>query len=390
MEQMKMYLRLLYLCFLASALTLAAREYRVPLEPLPGEDQIFFLDLEAIKADSATFKLTTEDGRDVPFSFDMRIMSPDFKNLKQADGFRTWSTAPASENRFLKPGWLSFKRIPGAKRYVFSFHDGANTTEARPNPAVRAWWIELSNNPDFKDVSMLYFKKEHVSQLPDGGVKTTDLLRFRAKGMNLDPRGAGRRILGCMRVSGSEGKHHFSVQYRNAHNNNAAALNLNFILSNTEQTDVCAEGTVSKQAETAIRNKNFPVYISPAKDGFLNLKSFHVQLPPRDNELKVVIPSSLLNIGDTLVLRAIGLGAENILPFTSDSIKGFRVGSIDGKLIIESRLLDKSGNELLTGMSTIALNGIKAGQYTLEAKLYNDGAILNETRLPVTIQQGPF
>ena len=109
---------LLFVCLLLPLLFLEAKEYTVELDAVPGEDQIFFLDLRGTGADSSTFRLTAPDGRPVRFSFDMALSRVVVEGQFQSpvNGYYSKEFAPASERRFENPGFLSFKAVPGAKK----------------------------------------------------------------------------------------------------------------------------------------------------------------------------------------------------------------------------------------------------------------------------------
>ncbi|MBR7103725.1 MAG: hypothetical protein IKC65_02175 [Lentisphaeria bacterium] len=376
--------------FLFAFSALCAAEYKVILPAGPGPEQIYFLDLDKTGADSSSFKLTTAAGNELPFSFDMRLLDPDMKGRKSPDGYRTWSTAPAKENRFCKPGWLSFKSVPGAEKYIFTFRDGAEETVARPDPAVRAWWIELSKAPQFKNLKMLYFKKGDLTPLPEGGYRATGIIRFRKNGFDLDPRGAGRRILGWMRLRSPGGRHHFSVQYRNETSRQAAALTPYFTLPPNEIVDLAVVGIVCKDPAQVIRSRGYAVWISVAKNSSLDLFDFRVQLPPLAQEPAVRMNSSIFNADDEISFFPTGLENENIFPFVSGKIKGFRVGSVTGKISVAARLLDQKGRVLLSGKDKIHLRKIEPGLYTVEVSLLADGMLLKKQLMPITVQQGPF
>ena len=375
--------------FISAILSISAAEYQVKLNAVPGDEQVYFLDLSKIKADSSTFRLTTPAGQTVPFSFDMRIESPDFSRKIQPDGFRTWSAAPAEQNRFLTPGWLSFKSVKGARQYIFTFRDGMERTLERPNPAVRAWWIEQSCNQGFQNTALLYCKKDQLTPLPEGGRKITGVIRFRQKGMPLTAKAAGRRILGLLRVSGKPGNYNFSIQYRSAPYPNAAALNPNFKLTEEKPTDICVEGMIAKNPEKAVRSLAYPVWISAAKQE-LTLYSLRVQLPPHMQEITVLLPTDILNAGDSVRLQAAGLDRENILPFVSGGIRGYSVGAAAGKISIVWRLLDTRGKTMRSGTDILSAGQLKPGKYTLETKLMANENVLRIQTFPILIQQGPF
>lgn len=377
------------LLFISAILSIGAAEYQVKLNAVPGDEQVFFLDLAKTGADSSTFRLTTPNGQTVPFSFDMKIGSPAFNGKIQPDGFRTWSAAPAEQNRFLTPGWLSFKSVRGIRQYIFTFRDGAEKTLERPNPTVRAWWIEQSCNPGFRNSALLYCKKDQLTPLPDGGRKITGVIRFRQKGMPLTAKAAGRRILGLLRVSGKPGSYNFSVQYRSAPYPNAAALNPNFKLTDEKPTDICVEGMIVKNPEKAVRSLAYPVWISAGKQS-LTLYSLRIQLPPPMQEITALVPTDILNVGDTVKLQAAGQDRENILPFVSGGIRGYSVGAVAGKISIGWRLLDPCGKTVRSGTDILSAGQLKPGKYTLETKLMANGNVLRIQTFPILIQQGPF
>ena len=79
-----------------------AKEYTVELPAAPGMEQIFFLDLKDLKADSSTFSVTTPEGKKVPFSFDMQLQrsGTEGQYKSSVNGFYSKEWAPASEKKF--------------------------------------------------------------------------------------------------------------------------------------------------------------------------------------------------------------------------------------------------------------------------------------------------
>ncbi|MBQ9754791.1 MAG: hypothetical protein IJV93_08595, partial [Lentisphaeria bacterium] len=197
---MKKTLIFLFVCC-AGAFLCTAREYTVKLLAVPGEEQIFFLDLRHTGADSSTFSLTTPDGKKIPFSFDMQLCRVQDKGKYQSsvNGYYSKAVAPSSEKKFEIPGFLSFRAVPGVKEYIFKFKDGAKETLSRPDPGVRGWWIEIMRDPELKNPRYIKGRKGHYKVLPQGGVECSSSFRIPRAATTADKRIAGRRIFALVR-----------------------------------------------------------------------------------------------------------------------------------------------------------------------------------------------
>ena len=386
----------LMLCFALAALSLSAKDYKVELEAVPGEEQVFFLELSGTGADSSTFQLTGPDGREIPFSFDMRIARPETpgKFNPPADGFHSRVSAPASEERFMKPGYLSFRRETDAKRYTLTFRDGAEKTLPRPNPAVRAFWIELVRDPDLKEKTHMGVYRGTLKMLPGGGVefdrpfsinrqKTT---AFRADMKQADPRICGRRIIGLVRCEGPFS--FWNVILKNAVRKDAVALSCYFTPQPGVILDLCSEGILDKDQSG---NSNPRFFNTEYVKGPCRIYCFHVQLPPSDHAVGVKLKSDIVNLDEMISLEPFGLGCDNIMPFESGGIKGYRVGRWEGRPDARYSLRNAEGKVVKSGSGLqFKLSEIREGRYHLDVELLINGIPAIRQTFPLTVQRSPF
>ena len=382
---MKIFPLLSFLLFLP----LTAKEYSVTLPPAPGPEQVFFLDLAKTGADSATFRLTDDRGHVLPFSFDMRIFRPQApeKYRRPPDGFYSKEAAPAAENRFLYPGWLSFRAVPGAKFYTLTFRDGAAETVARPDPAVRAWWIELMKDPFFRDPHNLS-NPRNVKVLPGGGIEFSRSLLVSRKAAVADERSRGRRILGLLRSEGDIT--YFSFLQRNEVIPHIPALSCYFRNIPGKVTDICAEGIISSRPGELCTNKSFISGFHYVK-GTVRIHRLSVQLPPSEKSAGVSLKSDLLNTGDRVRFDVFGLGFPNTIPFSSGGISGLRAGLWKTAPEVVYALFDVKNRAVLKGRGeSFLLKNVPPGRYLLRTTLLVAGSEVAKQTFPLTVQKGAF
>ena len=378
----------LLVCLLLPALFLEAKEYTVELDAVPGEAQIFFLDLGRTGADSATFRLTAPDGKPVRFSFDMQLSRVVVEGQFQSpvNGYYSKEFAPASERRFEHPGFLSFKAVPGVKKYIFKFRDGAKETRSLPDPAVRGWWIELLRDPYLTNPRYVSGPKGKYRMIPGGGVEFTAPIHIPRTSTIADERVNGRRFFALVRCRGQFNL--FAVRLRNAVLTHLPVVSCYFPLSPGGMQDICAEGLLP--AKNAIDPK-VSFWTCHYVKGPSVLKELHVQVPPVGRELGVSLKSDLFNEGDVIeIVPHFGIG-EFPVPFESGGIKGQRYAFWRGKWTVSGVLADEKGRPVLRGSGReLFLRNVKEGSYTLTVRLSLDGSCVMEKRFPVKVQKGPF
>ena len=384
---MKKTLIFLLVCC-AGAFLCTAREYTVKLLAVPGEEQIFFLDLRNTGADSSTFSLTTPDGKKIPFSFDMQLCRVQDKGKYQSsvNGYYSKAVAPSSEKKFEIPGFLSFKAVPGVKEYIFKFQDGAKETLSRPDPGVRGWWIEIMRDPELKNPRYIKGRKGHYKVLPQGGVECTSSFRIPRAATTADKRIAGRRIFALVRCQGPVS--YFTIDLKNGVWDRTSAIACYFPPSPEVMQDICAEGLLA--SENVFPKRNFFWRCEYVK-GPSTFKGIHVQLPPMGREMGVALDSDLFNTGDVIEIKPYGGKGESGIPFESGSVKGVRYGIWTGATEVNYTLCDASGKVSLKGKGKkIHLDRIKEGTYTLTLRLYLDGVFAMKKEFSIKIQPSPF
>ena len=384
---MKKTLIFLLVCC-AGAFLCTAREYTVKLQAVPGEEQIFFLDLRHTGADSSTFSLTTPDGKKIPFSFDMQLCRVQDKGKYQSsvNGYYSKAVAPSSEKKFEIPGFLSFKAVPGVKEYIFKFKDGAKETLSRPDPGVRGWWIEIMRDPELKNPRYIKGRKGHYKVLPQGGVECTSSFRIPRAATTADKRIAGRRIFALVRCQGPVS--YFTIDLKNGVWDRTSAIACYFPPSPEVMQDICAEGLLA--SENVFPKRNFFWRCEYVK-GPSTFKRIHVQLPPIGREMGASIDSDLYNEGDVINIKPYGGSGESAIPFESGSIKGMRYGVWQGEVDLVFELKNSAGKTLLKGKgNTLSLKKVKPGSYVLTVDIYLGGTFAMQKKFPLQVQISPF
>ena len=384
---MKKTLIFLLVCC-AGAFLCTAREYTVKLQAVPGEEQIFFLDLRNTGADSSTFSLTTPDGKKIPFSFDMQLCRVQDKGKYQSsvNGYYSKAVAPSSEKKFEIPGFLSFRAVPGIKEYIFKFQDGAKETLSRPDPGVRGWWIEIMRDPELKNPRYIKGRKGHYKVLPQGGVECSSSFRIPRAATTADKRIAGRRIFALVRCQGPVS--YFTIDLKNGVWDRTSAIACYFPPSPEIMQDICAEGLLA--SENVFPKRNFFWRCEYVK-GPSTFKEIHVQLPPIGREMGASIDSDLYNEGDVINIKPYGGSGESAIPFESGSIKGMRYGVWQGEVDLVFELKNSAGKTLLKGKgNTLSLKKVKPGSYVLTVDIYLGGTFAMQKKFPLQVQISPF
>ena len=384
---MKKTLIFLLVCC-AGAFLCTAREYTVKLQAVPGEEQIFFLDLRNTSADSSTFSLTTPDGKKIPFSFDMQLCRVQDKGKYQSsvNGYYSKAVAPSSEKKFEIPGFLSFRAVPGVKEYIFKFQDGAKETLSRPDPGVRGWWIEIMRDPELKNPRYIKGRKGHYKVLPQGGVECSSSFRIPRAATTADKRIAGRRIFALVRCQGPVS--YFTIDLKNGAWDRTSAIACYFPPSPDVMQDICAEGLLA--SENVFPKRNFFWRCEYVK-GASTFKRIHVQLPPIGREMGASIDSDLYNEGDVINIKPYGGSGESAIPFESGSIKGMRYGVWQGEVDLVFELKNSAGKTLLKGKgNTLSLQKVKPGAYVLTVDIYLGGTFAMQKKFPLQVQVSPF
>jgi len=388
-----MAIRTTALLLLLAAVILPAAEYRIELPAGGGKDAVYFLDFSRFPADSASFRLTTSAGQDIPFSFDWRLVPAPLKPGARPDGFYSKAQAPASAKRFAVPGWLSFAAVPGAAFYEFSFQEGAEAPRPRPNPAVRAWWIEVMRDPDLRDLKHLAYPKDTVKVLARG-IEFQRSFSWRLSALQVDERCQGRRIVALLTAMGQDTSF-YALPFPNAVITQVGAIHPYLKLTPGVETDVCTQGLIANRPGEIFRGSRAMFHIAKPP---LVIYSHHVQLPPQDHSVDLRLASTLVNLGDTLQVVPSGLQQETLYPLRF---------ALPGNRVLPASRLDVWGDDydvavrLLTLKGevrqsypalTFKLTGVEPGEYVLEAALlsrrHNPEPIIRK-EFALTVQQGP-
>lgn len=345
--------------------------------PDTNSNATFFLDFSKIKADSATFKLKTKDGVDVPFSFDWSYDRA--SNLKPKLTWYTYSF-PRSEGKLSRPGWLSFKCLPGVHNYVFSFQDGGNSLPApRPNPEVRTWWIDLIRNPfinSYKGYSI--YPKTNTSILKDGGLQFNgNITLFLDDNILKDKRLQGRRLI-CHLVieadSSTKGKGQLLCMPVKGvlKQKRQEGLSYTFYTEGGKPYEVLAE-TVLENTPDFLYKKKFATYLKASG----KLYEFHLSSPPQLKQLQMNVNNTVFQPGDQLTVKLpTGSSEEFLAPLefklsNGSILSGGRVGRLEKNLTPSIEIISKDGAKTLQHSNSLsfALGQVPAGDYIVKVKL---------------------
>ncbi len=362
-----------------------------------AETQVFFVDAKRLQMNSASFRLTGADGAEVPFSFDVRYTAPPgadrrFFNgrfVPKPNGYHSKWNAPAAEEAFAHPGWLSFRKRPGVDRYTLSYTTGApNATQHRPNPAIRPWWIELMVDPELRDLGMLTFKAGTLTALPEGGVEVSRSFQWKAGAYAVDDRLKGRRLIAVLRSAGLDG--YFNVPFYNPIITKTNAINGYFTSPQGAPTDVCIEGRVADQPGDLFRMPQGAMSLRGIQQPG-QVHAFHLQSPPEEIPITVKLNSSLYHLGDRLRITPDGLGHELLHPLAPGIARVDRWKPEECSIATSLKTDDGKTVKTFTGLE-FPLEGVPPGQYHLEVTLQSrrttPETVVTES-FPIEIQVGP-
>lgn len=387
-----------FLSFSAAGL-LAAAAKSVQLELVAGTEQTqtFYIDAKHLRADSSSFRLTGADGSEVAFSFDLRYAPPadadrHFFNgrfVPKPNGYHSKWSAPASQEAFAHPGWLSFKKQPGVERYTLTYTTGTpDTVRPRPNATLRPWWIELMHDPQLHDPELLSFRKGTLSQLPDGGVEISHSFRWHADAYIADPRLKGRRLIAVLRSAGLNG--FFSVPFYNPLIPRTNAINGYFKTPPGAPTDLCVEGRVANRSGDLFRGPYGFMNVRPVQE-VGQVHALYLQSPPEEIPITVKLNSRLYHLGDRLRITTDGLGHELLHPVGPGIARVERWEPKECTIVASLKTPDGKAVKTFTG-EVFRLEGVSPGFYRLEVALQSRRAIpetIVTKTFAVEIQNGP-
>jgi len=125
------------------------------------ENAVFFMDLPKLgkllggAVDAASMRLVARgSGAAVPFSLDWRLgeRPPEpGEYVRPITGY-TGEKFPVAEGKLRRLGYLLFRPVAVETRYglYFNVSRDARALRERPDPAVRAWWVEAVADPCFR------------------------------------------------------------------------------------------------------------------------------------------------------------------------------------------------------------------------------------------------
>ena len=389
-----------------------AAEFEIPLNVSgDGERCALFLDFKDVIPDTATMKLTAADGSAIPYSFDYsyggrRLKKGAFR--RALDGYYSKDDAPAAEGQFIYPGWLSFVKKAGQNEYVLSF-DRGKTFKARPDPAVRLWWVELMNDPllktPVKKPFYIFSGKGgfSVKSLENGGVKMTPAqgaMRLYPQFFpDADERLCGRNIVVYTVLSTQKGvAGQYGLPFGSAIRKNAGVIQALFKFKAGEKIAQYAEGIVTTDPAKFWNSARAGKSIYFWMQGDLSIHEFHMQAPPAMEGVELKFRNSyLLKGGEMIRLEATNLDREVLQPmvFTAKNGKKFgggRAANWTGNWEASVRVRNSAGKVVQgSGDFAFPLAQLPQGDYALEAviRAKNTHEVISSLKVPMKVVTGP-
>ena len=408
------------------------------------EPVVFFLDLNGLGTslsgvvDTAGMRLVASgDGGTVPFSLDHRYgdrhdLPPPNPRRPEPNGY--WGRKyPAAEEMLRRLGFLSFRAVAGEARYDLYFTlSGAKTTlRARPEPAIRPWWIEQCRDPTFAmnksggwrpDYYASWGRKgwRHVKRrspegercfevsLPKGGRLITMPGLF-----DFDRRIAGRRVILYHLIYAEKGLTGRNIYLplpsglRKGPRYIAAYYSFREIPPKTWYA-LCVEGRVSEHFEK-FEKRLYANYNGPCLLGAL-----HVQFPPDRATVNAIdIGTDIASPGDRIPLSWSSNGRSCLLPVKlvcesrageKRTMSGRRVESWPEGFSIEGHFGRAGASRALRVMKAVAKGGetwrggltvadVKPGNYSVRLVVRSrrtPSEVVARLVRDVRVIEGPF
>ena len=359
----------------------------VKLPVAGGAQETFFLPFDSVSADTSTIALKTADGRDVPFSLDMRLGFPrDGKYRPPADGYRSVESAPAKEGKYRRLGWLSFRAPDGVEELTLTFKTAQGKAVERPNPAVRTWWVSLID-PAARAKCPPELCGHWV--VPAQGLPPLEKL-------------AGRRFLASvvtMALKEIPRHSYLGVRIPNASRSRKNLIAMGFS-SGHEPVESIADSVVAEDAKDFVDAKR-PVELSSCYSSDASLREgrplriddIRFQSPPWFRAASSLRPAcDLYNAGDVIRIKTPALEGEFLADFHSPAFSGERVmeGVAASEVKTAVALVDAKGCVVRKARGeTLATDGVAPGCYILVAALRAGSLEIARTRTAVEVQPAP-
>ena len=362
----------------------ATDAYEVHLPCRGGELETYFLDLDAVKADAKTIRLTAPDGTPVPYSLDARIAIP--KKASEAsiapDGGISHEKAPAAEDRFRRFGWFSFRAPKDARDCTLSFRGNAKERiVSSGDPAIRPWWIAA-------------VKAGRGERLGNGwwGVATNGLTDV--------TRAGGRNLFAWTRLSAPDLEDGRKQEARfwseldiHGYYNKAPKCMGYMELVDSRPVDCCCACRVrdEPQVKASARGSKHTYLVLPYELKSIAVEGMQLEFPPESVFSGLRPVSDQLLQGDELRYRALpDPKRETLVAFEDGGVRGERVIVPGGDYSAKSTLSDLGGSVVKAweGMS-VTLDGVAPGVYSLDSVLSSGGHALMRTRHEIRILKQP-
>ena len=359
--------------------TLLAALMTLALDCRPETVETYFLPFDDLRADVTSMHLTDEKGRDVRFSLDERLMlryEKDAYRPRPDSGWFARQSAPADENRFRRLGWLSFKAGAGVRKVRLSFDSGSGRPVARPDVAVRPWWIDLVASP----------------LIPVDGQRLTKNVGFERKAFGSLEKTGGRRLVGLVRSRADAPLNKdgciFFVNVPDGFTRGKSALRL-FFRPEDEWTDVCGEGQVVGVTPVSVIGKHASS-ISLEGNASVEVSGIALQSPPMNEFSGVTLSSCVYFASDDLVVNAADFEGERIYPYRTGGVEGERVveaSDVSCSVCVRPK---GSGNVVRReeGVLRMPLSGLPPGTYRAEVAFCAAGVPLASDAVPFRIIPG--
>ena len=388
---------------LVFSLSAAEKVMRLPVNSAQ-QQEVWFIDLSAVRIKNGSFGLRSEKNEPLSFSLDKRYgpIHSSGQYVRPADGFYTKHLAPMDSSSLVQVGLISFYPPKGSRYCELFYTEGDEAISAKPDPSIRPWWVEIFKDPFLKEnISRPSYSKAGKSQIDkkeEGFLfekineKYTSTLFFYPHVLNLDSRLPGRRLNAAIYWESAENvKGNFSLPLRNGRIPNIGVINF-YIQSQSGKYTGVMEGILAAE-NLQWRDKTNRGSISFSSETLL--REIHLQSLPEEGNLQLIPQSRSVNSGDILKVKKVNFDQEIFQQFDLEcagkKIKGCRLLQPVQNRKICLTLTDKLGKKVAQSDSAeLQIPKIAAGEYLLNMEVFDGGMKVLQGQCTITVLASPW
>ena len=394
---------LLFPILLVFSLSAAEKVMRLPVNSAQ-QQEVWFIDLSAVRIEDGSFGLRSEKKEPLRFSLDKRYgpIHSSGKYVRPADGFYTRHLAPMDSPSLVQVGLISFYPPEGCRYCELYYTEGDKVISAKPDPSIRPWWVEIFKDPFLKgNISRPSYLKAGKSQIvkkEEGFLfekineKYASTLFFYPHVLNLDSRLPGRRLNAAVNWESTENvKGNFSLPLRNGRIPNIGAINF-YIQSRSGKYTGVMEGILAAE-NLEWRDKAKRGSISFSSETLL--REIHLQSLPEEGSLQLIPQSRSVYSGDILSVKKVNFDQEIFQQFDLDcagkKIKVYRLLQQNQNRKVCLSLTGKQGKRIAQSDSAeLQIPKIAPGEYLLNMEVFDGGMKVLQEQCKITVLKSPW